>query len=539
MQRALPIFIVWLSAILVWISSADASDRFESGGRPKIVGGSEASIRDWPWQAALRLYDPATRTGKYFCGGTVVSRYWVLTAAHCLALMQETGKLSRPFRDGAGQFHDGVLQVVLGVDNLDDADATHVFDAEAVDVHQAYLKVFHDALSRGDDPGLAASSASVSAGNDIALIKLKTPWSGAVAPLSLNAGADPGNASLDARVAGFGDIEADAEERKVKQYFRGDGSEYYAASSHLRDVKIPTVSLDQCRDRYQSFTDLFGQKPFSEAVIGAGQLCAGTDGRDSCQGDSGGPLVIYDAHNAKYQIGVVSWGFDCAKPGFYGVYTRVSSEASWLKEHVPELNEIPVASAAVDALTTQDKNDAKLQFVNAAVAQLSSELAPARGRVEITIPAGQKVVLNGQYRIDVKSAISGRLILIDIDANQNVTQIFPNKYTMSDEVQRVKAGQSLTIPSADGSWGFISFKPVEPTGAGKLLAIVVPDDFPLKTTVANSSKLQSRGFEPVPPAGYFMNVIQQILETLSLPRASQSNFEGWGWSELDYEIVRD
>ena len=314
----------------------------------------------------------------------------------------------------------------------------------------------------------------------------------------------------------------------MKQYFRGDGSEYYAASSHLRDVKIPTVSVDQCRDRYQSFTDLFGQKPFSEAVIGAGQLCAGTDGRRLLPGRQRRAA----RHLRCTQREISDWsgqlGLRLREARVYGVYTRVSSEASWLKEHIPELNEIPVASAAVDALTTQDKNDAKLQFVNAAVAQLSSELAPARGRVEITIPAGQKVVLNGQYRIDVKSAISGRLILIDIDANQNVTQIFPNKYTMSDEVQRVKAGQSLHHSGSGWSWGFISFKAVEPTGAGKLLAIVVPDDFPLKTTVANSSKLQSRGFEPVPPAGYFMNVIQQISGNLEPPKGLSVEFPGMG-----------
>ena len=43
------------------------------------MGGGEALEKTWPWQVALRLRDG----GKIFCGGTLISANFVLSAAHC------------------------------------------------------------------------------------------------------------------------------------------------------------------------------------------------------------------------------------------------------------------------------------------------------------------------------------------------------------------------------------------------------------------------------------------------------------------------
>merc|ERR1711892_1415662 len=47
------------------------------GGMDRIVGGAEATPHSYPWMAALFVDDA------WFCGGTLISDEWVLTAAHC------------------------------------------------------------------------------------------------------------------------------------------------------------------------------------------------------------------------------------------------------------------------------------------------------------------------------------------------------------------------------------------------------------------------------------------------------------------------
>lgn len=43
-----------------------------------IVNGEDAAPGAWPWHAALYF------GGQYFCGGTLISDSFVLTAAHCV-----------------------------------------------------------------------------------------------------------------------------------------------------------------------------------------------------------------------------------------------------------------------------------------------------------------------------------------------------------------------------------------------------------------------------------------------------------------------
>jgi len=65
--------------------------------------------------------------------------------------------------------------------------------------------------------------------------------------------------------------------------------------------------------------------------ITSNMMCAADPGQDSCQGDSGGPLM--DRENNKL-VGVVSWGIGCAVAGKPGVYSKISSQWTWIKDTI-------------------------------------------------------------------------------------------------------------------------------------------------------------------------------------------------------------
>ena len=47
--------------------------------RPKIVGGAETHHGEFPWLVSIRLDQ------RHFCGGALLDKQWILTAAHCVA----------------------------------------------------------------------------------------------------------------------------------------------------------------------------------------------------------------------------------------------------------------------------------------------------------------------------------------------------------------------------------------------------------------------------------------------------------------------
>jgi secreted trypsin-like serine protease len=146
-------------------------------------------------------------------------------------------------------------------------------------------------------------------GDDWALIRLATPVTGlATLPITTTTAYDNGTFTI----AGWGATrEGGAQQR------------------YLMKATVPFVSDSVCN----------GPSSYNGAIIPAEEICAGylSGGVDTCQGDSGGPLFRRDANNAWIQIGIVSWGYGCARPNYPGVYTQVSYFAQAIRNAAASL----------------------------------------------------------------------------------------------------------------------------------------------------------------------------------------------------------
>ena len=94
-------------------------------------------------------------------------------------------------------------------------------------------------------------------------------------------------------------------------------------SPTLQQVTVPVVGTVTCQEGYAA----------DGITITGNMLCAGLPAgqKDSCQGDSGGPLMVRDNAQAPWeQAGIVSFGIGCARPGVFGVYTRVARYVDWV-----------------------------------------------------------------------------------------------------------------------------------------------------------------------------------------------------------------
>ncbi|KAM4732535.1 coagulation factor IXa [Anableps anableps] len=234
----------------------------------RIVGGRAVTPGEIPWQVGLI----ANPSGLLFCGGSILSEHWIITAAHCLE-----------------EVHGSFL-VRVGDHNTDIKEGTEQ-DYEVLEEHT------HPRYNRN----LSMYN------HDIALLYLKTPisFSAKVRPICIG----PMTfiealvkQSSPATVSGWG-----------RTRFLGP------TSNILQKIEVPFVDQTNC-------------KKSSNERITPVMFCAGfyDVAKDACQGDSGGPHTN-SFHGTWFLTGIVSWGEECAKQGKYGVYTRVSVYYTWIK----------------------------------------------------------------------------------------------------------------------------------------------------------------------------------------------------------------
>lgn len=97
----------------------------------------------------------------------------------------------------------------------------------------------------------------------------------------------------------------------------------------LRYATVPAVPDSTCAAEYRKVR---------VKLVAGDSICAGRTGVDTCQGDSGGPMVRRNAAGRWLQVGIVSWGLGCARPGFPGVYSQVSAFRTAIEAAIRKLS---------------------------------------------------------------------------------------------------------------------------------------------------------------------------------------------------------
>ncbi|XP_008589689.1 PREDICTED: serine protease 55 [Galeopterus variegatus] len=240
----------------------------------RIVGGMEAEVGEFPWQVSIQAGN------EHFCGGTVLSKWWVLTAAHCFYSENLSPK---------------DLTVVVGANDL---------TSSSVEVKEVTSIVSHKDFQRA------------SMDNDIALLLLASPvkLSGLTVPICLPSRPLP-TKWHECWVAGWGQT---------------DAAEKNSMTTDL--MKVPMVIID-----WQECLKVF-------AGLTKNMLCAGyqNESYDACQGDSGGAFICTPGPGMKwYQVGIVSWGRSCGQKDTPGIYTLLENYKLWI-ENVTQLEGRPL-----------------------------------------------------------------------------------------------------------------------------------------------------------------------------------------------------
>ncbi|XP_039494216.1 venom serine protease [Drosophila santomea] len=241
----------------------------------RIANGVEAGKHEFPSMVGLR--DLASNL-PIFCGGSIVSDRYILTAAHCTARQPVASRL---------------LALV----------GEHDLSTGSESIYAAQYRIQNII----NHPGyMETESGNI---NDIALLQTATPieWSRGVAPICL---------PIRQAESSFSYQNVD---------IMGWGTLGFAASKSNTLQKATLLTMDNavCRSRFNS-------------SIAPSHLCtydAGGRGQDSCQYDSGGPVILRQRERM-FQLGVISFGRACGQPFGIGVNTRVTSHLNWLWRYI-------------------------------------------------------------------------------------------------------------------------------------------------------------------------------------------------------------
>ncbi|XP_033097493.1 suppressor of tumorigenicity 14 protein-like isoform X2 [Anneissia japonica] len=239
----------------------------------RIVGGEDAVVGSWPWQAQLYY------GSSFSCGGTLIGRKYVISAAHCFD------------SDSASPWQVNLGKNTLGM-NVNAGKGEHAAKVAKIIIHELYNDATTD--------------------NDIALMVLEeeVPDSPIINGACLDQTGSREFGGQSCFISGWGTTS-----------FGG------SVSQILQEASVPIIDRDTCNESYNG--DITSNMLCAGFLHGGVDACQGDSGGPLvCTSPDADGLDHW------YLVGITSWGNGCALANYPGVYTKVANYISWINEQI-------------------------------------------------------------------------------------------------------------------------------------------------------------------------------------------------------------